>query len=148
MRTAQAAWGLTGLAALCSLAIAVIYLTADVNPFADATEIDGFPVTTLGALLATALGGLVLSRHPRHPVGWLLCAGQTGTLLGLTADACVFRIGSPTAVVVAGLFGGAYAAAVTCAVFLLVPDGRLPPRRWAPGLALVGLSYLSSLVPL
>jgi hypothetical protein len=141
------AWTAAAFAALCVAATSILDLTLAANPFSHAGELDGFPVTVLGALLATVLGAVILSRFPGHLVGWLLCAGEAGTAAGLAADAFALRFGSTPAVVVATLFGGAYAVAVTSAVFLLVPDGRLPSRRWRAVPALLVLAYLLSLLP-
>ncbi len=84
-------------------------------------------------------GALVLRRHPRHPLGWLLCvAGPAsgsqatatyetwgrghGEVLGAAAENVIawgaFLIGAPLAL-----------AAITT-IFLLAPDGRLASPRW------------------
>ncbi len=147
MKATRVAWALAIFTALCSLATAVLYLTGHVNPLTDAAAVDGFPVTPIGVLLAGILGALVVSRYPGHRVGWLLCIGQAGSALGLTADAYAHRMHSPPALAVAHLFDAGYALAFTCAVFLLVPDGRLLSRRWRPVLALLPVAYLLGLVP-
>ena len=147
MKATRVAWALAIFTALCSLATAVLYLSGHVNPLTDAAAVDGFPVTPIGVLLAGILGALVVSRYPGHRVGWLLCVGQAGSALGLTADAYAHRMHSPPALAVAHLFDAGYALAFTCAVFLLVPDGRLLSRRWRPVLALLPVAYLLGLVP-
>src|SRR5204862_4225042 len=52
------------------------------------------------------------------------------------------------AMLVARMLGGACAVAITCAVFLQVPDGRSLSPRWRPALALPTVAYLLALVPL
>ncbi len=38
----------------------------------------GWPLVTLAALGSALMGALIVSRHPRHGIGWLLClAGLT-----------------------------------------------------------------------
>jgi hypothetical protein len=84
----------------------------------------------------TAVGALVLSRLPRHPVGWILCLG--GLLDALTAE---LAPGWGLRAVQEGWTGGQVAQWVGLAswclgalmwvlAFLYTPTGRLPSRRW------------------
>ena len=147
MTAARAAWALAAFAALCTAATTALYLSDDMHPFTDVAAVDGFPVTTAGALAGALVGAVVVARYPRHRVGWLLCAGQAGSALGLAADADAYRTGSPAALLVAQVFGAGWALAAICAVFLLVPDGRLPSPRWRPVLVTLAVAYLLGLVP-
>lgn len=147
MTAARAAWALAAFAALCTAATTALYLSGQIRPLMDVAAVDGFPVTTAGAFAGALVGAVVVTRYPRHRVGWLLCAGQTGSTLGLAADAYAYRTSSPAAVLVAGVFGAGWALAAICAVFLLVPDGRLPSRRWRSVLVTLAVAYLLGLVP-
>ena len=152
MRAARFSWGLCLFTCLCIAAHIGLYLSSDLSLFSEASAENGFPVIPLGVVLGAAVGGLILSRYPRNRIGWLLSIGQAGTGAGMAADAYAYvvlsehRLGPPAAGHVAAwtqhLFGAAYALPLMCALFLLVPDGRLPSRRWRPVMAVLFLSYL------
>ncbi len=84
------------------------------------------------------MGALIVSRHPRQPLGWLLCAAS---LLSVTLAADAYSVwvldgdgpGSPywahVSAWAAPLLGWpAFTALIL--VFLIAPDGRLPSPRW------------------
>jgi signal transduction histidine kinase len=105
----------------------------------------GFPTTTAAAIAAAGVGGLIVGRYPRHPIGWLFTVGASGLAAGLVADAYILsQVGgglaqtweTRLAIKTSVLFGAPYTLALGALVFLLVPDGRLPSRRWRPALAL------------
>lgn len=88
----------------------------------------------------TTVGLLVAARHPRNPIGWLLCgAGQLG-LVGQIAEAyarhgLARRSASlPGVDLMAWLADWVPPVGLTLIAFavLLFPDGRLPSRRWRP----------------
>src|SRR5215213_3078229 len=92
----------------------------------------------LAVLGAATVGALVVSRRPRHPVGWLLL----GFALSLTASGVisssvtyglVTRPGAlPAAATVARYYPatGAAALALLSLVLLLTPTGSPPSARW------------------
>jgi signal transduction histidine kinase len=103
------------------------------------------------ALFSVALAGagvLIASQRPRNAVGWLFCGLAVIVAVGVDASqawgARATIEGWPGAGVsdvlinLAWLPGG---LALTLA-YLLVPDGRLPSRRWAlvPAVAAVGIA--------
>ena len=107
------------------------------------------------SMLWPIIGALIVSRHPRHPVGWLLCLGViTGPIDMFTAgyalyDIHVFTGSFPwlTPALIWLNWGGAYPIATTAftLMLLLFPDGRFPAKAWrAVALASVGalLFYL------
>jgi len=133
---------------LCIAAYAGLYLASELTLLTVAGVLeDGFPFVPIAVVLGAVLGALILSRDPRSRIGWLLSIGQAGTGLGFAASAYAYRVldehelGPPVAGHLAAwishLFGAAYALPLTCALFLLVPDGRLPSRRWRPVMAVV-----------
>jgi hypothetical protein len=141
-RPARLAWSI--LAATLVLLAAQSYLViASHTPLrSDNTDLNTFPIITLGTGLGALVGALVASRHPGNRVGWLFCVGQLGTALGLAADAFGAAVqfhGQPAptwtlepAVVLSYSMGAVWALTVVSATFLVVPDGRLPSRRWRP----------------
>jgi signal transduction histidine kinase len=148
----RTAWALCAATALAAGA-QVVLLARDGGPLLTRDNFsDGFPLITVGAVAGAAVGALIVSRYPRHPIGWLFSIGALGTAVGLaagtyasralrTGDLAVTWAAGP-AIRVAIIFGALYALALTAILFLLVPDGRLPSRRWWPALALpvVGLA--------
>ena len=48
---------------------------------------EGFPGIPLATVVGALVGAVILSRHPRHRVGWLFCLGQLGVAIGLAARA-------------------------------------------------------------
>jgi hypothetical protein len=99
------------------------------------------PSAAVGAIVYSALAVLIVSRHPRHTVGWLFlivsffCA-QVLFLGGLQAMAQELPI---NAALVRGLIHSAgnvvwvpmYFIPLTL-ILQFFPDGRLPSRRWWP----------------
>jgi hypothetical protein len=83
------------------------------------------------------VGALIISRHPRHPVGWLCVATGLGvSLYGFTTSYANHALALDPAS--ASGIGAAWAAhafdltpfAIVTFVLLLFPDGHLPSRRW------------------
>jgi signal transduction histidine kinase len=99
-----------------------------------------YPNLVFGTLLPL-LGALVLSRLPRHPIGWLflgcgLASDLTIAVYIYAEQGLVGRPGSlPGAVAAAWvsdwIWSLGLAPLVTLGV-LLFPDGRPPTRRWRP----------------
>jgi hypothetical protein len=88
------------------------------------------------ALIAATMGGLLVTRRPRHPVGWLLTAfGLLIVVLGIADDYARFglvaRPGSLPAVGLVAILGDVFMflPVVIGFVLLLTPTGTLPPGR-------------------
>ena len=152
MRAVRYPWALLAFTCVCLTAYAVLETYPDRHLFSAASVAEGFPVIPLGVLLSAVLGALILGRHPRHRIGWLLSLAAVGGGLGFATSAYAYRVlvapGSDQAMLghwaawVSQFFNASYALGLTCALFLLVPDGRLLSRRWRPVMALLVASYL------
>jgi hypothetical protein len=88
------------------------------------------------ALIAATMGGLLVTRRPRHPVGWLLTVlGLLIVVLGVADDyaryGLVVRPGSLPAVGLVAVLGDVFMflPVVIGFVMLLTPTGTLPPGR-------------------
>jgi hypothetical protein len=94
----------------------------------------------VGIVGAPVLGGLIASRRPRNPYGWLWLGFGFGLALQLLGEsyaayALVVEPGTlPAPRTVSRLLALGGALALTLAPFLLLlfPSGRLPSRRWRP----------------
>jgi signal transduction histidine kinase len=143
---ARAVLGLTVLAAVLDT-----LFTAAYRPLlSEATWADhGWPLAPLAGVGSALMGAVIVSRHPRHLLGWLL---SVSSLLSVTLAAEAYSVwvldgngpGTPYGAHVAAwaspLLGWpAFTALIF--VFLLSPDGRLPsPRwRWAAWVTVTGL---------
>ena len=105
---------------------------------------NAYPNLLLGVMLPL-LGWLVVSRLPRHPVGWLLLG--TGVASVVTVFVYVYALDGlvehpgtlPGALAAGWVSSWVWALGLAPLVsvgLLLFPDGRLPGRRWWPLLAL------------
>ena len=92
--------------------------------------------------VTTAAGALILSRHPRHAIGWLLVVqglvaalgGDLAQGWGLRAADQGWPLGPPAEFVATASW--LPTAPLGVAVLLLFPTGRLLSRRWSLVLAL------------
>jgi signal transduction histidine kinase len=133
-------WSLFAVTVLLAVAQVVFLVLAEPPLFSLETLEEGFPLVTVGAVAASAIGALVVTRYPGHRIGWLFIVGQLGTLLGLTAQAygsyALTQGAGPAgaghlALWVAGHLGGTFALTLMALLLLLVPDGHLLSRRWS-----------------
>jgi hypothetical protein len=87
---------------------------------------------------AAAVGALLASRRPRHPVGWLLLTlglsvAAAGVASGYADYGLQARPGTLPAAVYAAIYGDIsvlVSAACVAFVLLLTPTGSLPSSRW------------------
>jgi hypothetical protein len=134
------AWLLAGLTLV--LEIADTLMTASYRAlFSEETiAVHGWPFNTFAVVGSSIMGALIVSRYPRHPVGWLLSAVGTGASISITLEAYSIWVldhdgpGSQEVGKVTGwlsLFsGGAYALTLLTIMLLIAPDGALLSRRW------------------
>jgi hypothetical protein len=93
---------------------------------------------TLAALVASAVGVVLASRRPRHPVGWLLLAlGFVMVTSGAAAAYASYGLFvRPGALPAAGVVARVYAPLIEAVfailgfIVLLTPTGSPPTRRW------------------
>ncbi len=96
-------------------------------------------VSLLGIIGAPILGGLIASRRPRNPYGWLWLGfglGLAGQSLAMSYEAYTLvepgSLAAPSTIShVLGL-GGQVALTLAPLLMLLFPTGRLSSRRWRP----------------
>ena len=130
---------------LCGVALALISLTLLLIILGWSTPLPGGwtlwrdqAVSLVGVIGAPILGGLIASRRPRNPYGWL----WLGFALGLTLQQLSGAYSAYALVVEPGTLlapktisqllglGGPVALSLAPFLLLLFPTGRLPSRRW------------------
>src|SRR4051812_34508795 len=134
---ARIAWSMVVLSVVCAVlaSVAVAAQRAVLSP--EVFYEHGWPIVPLATLGAAVMGALIVSRYPRHPIGWLLVV--TGaTSIAVAGEAYEFwpPFGSGhTAVTaahvagyVAALFGSPLGITCLIVIFLIAPDGRLHSR--------------------
>jgi hypothetical protein len=157
-RPARLAWSLFA-STLVLLGAQTYFMLANGVPLTNGSQqLSSFPIITLGTALGAVVGAVVVSRHPGNRVGWLFCAGELGTGVGVLADAfgnAVQFHGQPApgwllepSVVVSYSMGAVWAISFVSAIFLIVPDGRLPSPRWRLVAWALPLPLIISLVDL
>jgi two-component system NarL family sensor kinase len=137
-----AAWALTGLAAL--LAAGAVLLLALIEhhgvPRAGRHDATHVLVRVTSGVCLLVIGALMLARLPRHPLGWIFCAGGAGTEVATAAGQYAVYAHTVAALPAHAWVGwlSEWASApivlVPGVALLLFPDGRLPPGRWRPAL--------------
>ena len=144
------AWALVGLTVVGVAAQTVLLVAAGVPLLSRDALDETFPIIPLAVLVGAVVGALIIDRHPRHRIGWLLCVGQAGSAVGLVAQTlgAGARRGLPVpppvldvAAWVGPLLGASYALTLLAALLLLAPDGRLGTRVRRAVLVLLVGSY-------
>jgi hypothetical protein len=134
-REALLAWASVGLFAV----LAITSVLLEVRFVGRVTLLDIWAVIALAA--SGVVGALIVSAHPRHPIGWMFCAAAVS--FGVSYFAMQYAI--LALVVQPGTlpFGQAMAwfgfwaempgiAVVALFLPLLFPDGHLPSPQWRP----------------
>jgi hypothetical protein len=149
---ARVAWSVVLLATVCA-ALDTAFTAAQYGGLLseEVWATHGWPLVTLATLGCALMGALIVSRHPRHPVGWLLLVASLSSI-SLAAEGYSTWVldGSGPGPLVAGhvagwlsvLFGAPLAIVAVVLLYLIAPNGRLPsPRwRWVARAAVAGLA--------
>ena len=135
------AWSVCALTLLVLAASLILILLGWSAPLPEgATPWRDRAIALIGIVGAPILGGLIASRRPRNPYGWVwlgfglgLALAQlessisayarvveSGILVAPLANVHVLRLGNPVSLLLAPF------------LLLLFPTGRLPSRRWRP----------------
>src|SRR5215210_304551 len=87
MRAARFAWFLAAIALVNEIADTLI--TAAYRPLfsEDTIAVHGWPLNAFAVVGSATMGALIISRYPRHPVGWLLSAVGAGASVSLVSEA-------------------------------------------------------------
>jgi two-component system NarL family sensor kinase len=144
---ARLAWCACGLAVACGTATTILILIHRSEPLGEWLEVSvqELVVGISAMLLYSVFGALIVSRHPRNPIGWLFLLAGLGAAVGGLAgeyaiEALVLQSGSlPGGVAAAWLDSWAWILFVPVPGtigLLLFPTGRLPSPRWRPVLSL------------
>ena len=132
------AWAVVGLVMVATV-LDTVFTAAHRSLGGESTWAEhGWPLAPLAHLGCALMGALIVSRHPRHPIGWLLCMAS---LLSVTLAAEAYGVWvlegdgpGPESWAHLALWAGpllgwpAFTALVL--VFLLAPNGHLPSPRW------------------
>ena len=154
---ARFAWALAGLG--LALAVADTVFTAlHTSLFSQTAWIDhGWPMISLTTLACSVMGALIVSRYPRHPIGWLLLVAGLSTI-SISSEAYSLWALEPAGhgPALAGhlvgwlslLFGAPMAMTAVVVIFLIAPDGHFMSRRWrrVAYMAVIGLCLYTAAV--
>lgn len=149
MRRPAVAW--SGLA----LAFVLLLTGAALNSLGNGDNLDVLPTVVLAGPFVV-VGALVAARQPRNPIGWLLEGiGLSLIVSDAIGDATQYGLAHSGWAGVLGYLALVSALAYSCffvlliLVLVLLPNGRLPSRRWRfvpAGLALLVAIELISIV--
>jgi hypothetical protein len=147
---ARIAWLVVGLSACFAVLDTAITAASQSLTSEEAWAQHGWPLATAAALGCVLMGAVIISRYPRHPIGWLLCVISTASF-SLAAEAYSIWVldnaGPGPEVVghVAGwlavLLGAPLTIVAVTAIYLVAPNGRLAELRshWVARIAAAGI---------
>lgn len=136
--TSRLAWGIAGFGTALGVGVAALAV-------ANAASIHGVeganPLELVMSITFAIVGGLIASQRSRNPVGWLflfmaIVMGAGGVAAQYARFAAVTHPGLPGAQWALWWYIWSeqlvYPAGGATLTLLLIPDGRLPSRRWQP----------------
>jgi hypothetical protein len=99
---------------------------------------EGTPLVYVGILAFSIVGALIVTRHPRHLVGWIFCiSGLVAGVSAVTVAYAELGFAVPGSLPAVALINAVSGVTFLMGFFLptsigllLFPDGRLPSRRW------------------
>ena len=134
------AWSACGVSLLvAALALLVIGLGWFTGSAKGGTPWQGQAIFALGMVGASLLGGLIASRRPENPYGWLWLGYGVGFAVSSLAEAYISyaavapESGSlpvPWPIILTSGMGWGVSVTLVPFLLLLFPDGRLPSPRW------------------
>lgn len=148
------AWSLAGLSLAMFIAIVTLGVLVQSASFPagwNYTEYIGELLTLTPFLAFPIVGGLIASRHPHNPIGWICLAdGLLWMLIALSNEYSAYGLTEPGSVpflatIHALLYAWLWVPTVGLLgiyLILLFPDGRLPSERWRPLAWLAGAVIL------
>src|SRR5215218_6232498 len=153
LKSRTAYWLAWSLGILCGALLAFTLLLFAFNRSHPGVDVWGpWVQETVAALTFPAIGILILSRRPRHPIGWLFCgAGLAGGLDHFGGEYAIYALqtrpdsvpgGEISAWIVSWMWVPFNALLVYVA--LLFPDGRPPSKRWRLVAWLVGIAAVAA----
>jgi hypothetical protein len=146
-----ASWLAWSLGILCAALLAPTLVLFAFNLFHPEVDVFGLWVQeTVVAVTFPALGLLILSRRPKHPIGWLFCgAGLVAGLDHFCGEYAIYALLAQPSSLPAGQVAAWMSSwlwvpsnALLVYVVLLFPDGQLPSERWRPFAWLVGIAVV------
>jgi hypothetical protein len=146
-----ASWLAWSLGILSVVLLAFTLLLFALNLLNPDVEVYGLWVQeTVVAVTFPALGLLIVSRRPEHPIGWLFCgAGLVAGLDHFCGEYAIYALLAQPDTLPAGQAAAWMSSwlwvpsnALLVYVVLLFPDGRLPSQRWRPFAWLVGIAIV------
>ena len=141
LRASRLAWVVCALTlSLLALVLVVILLGLSTPLPRGQTPWRDQAVSLVGIVGAPVLGGLIASRHPENPYGWLWLGFGLGLAFQLLGESyAAYALGvepgslpAPRTISRLLALGGVLALALAPFLLLLFPTGRLPSRRWRP----------------
>ena len=141
LRASRLAWVVCALTlSLLALVLVVILLGLSTPLPRGQTPWRDQAVSLVGIVGAPVLGGLIASRHPENPYGWLWLGFGLGLAFQLLGESyAAYALGvdpgslpAPRTISRLLALGGVLALAFAPFLLLLFPTGRLPSRRWRP----------------
>jgi hypothetical protein len=146
------AWSLCAVSvALMALALALLFLSGSAPLPSEFGSLRGTAVQITVDFALPILGGLIASRRPDNPIGWMICAAALANAMDYFADGyAMYAVLAEPNSLPAGLVAAwmsnwvpMLSLGLLPLFLLLFPTGRLPSRRWRPVAIFAGLLYVA-----
>jgi hypothetical protein len=162
LRRRASFWLAWSLGIICGALLAFTLLLFALNRSHPGVDVWGpWVQETVAVVTFPALGLLILSRRPQHPIGWLFCgAGLAGGLDHFFGEYAIYALQARPDSVLGGEVSAWIVSwmwvpfnALLVYVALLYPNGRPPSKRWRPvawlaGIAAVAAVAMEALLPI